>query len=70
MAVWSAISYFFSYYVSNLANYSVLYGSLGAVMILMLWFYMTGIILILGGHLNHIVLVLRQEKKIRKRNGE
>ena len=70
VAVWSAISYFFSYYVSNLANYSVLYGSLGAVMILMLWFYMTGIILILGGHLNHIVLVLRQEKKIRKRNGE
>ena len=70
VAVWSAISYFFSYYVSNLANYSVLYGSLGAVMILMLWFYMTGIILILGGHLNHIVLLLRQEKKIRKRNGE
>ena len=70
VAAWSAISYFFSYYVANLSNYSVLYGSLGAVMILMLWFYMTGIVLILGGHLNHVLLTVRQEKKIKKRNGE
>ena len=56
--------------MANLSNYSVLYGSLGAVMILMLWFYMTGIVLILGGHLNHVLLTVRQEKKIKKRNGE
>lgn len=70
VTAWAGISYFFSYYVANLANYSVLYGSLGAVMILMLWFYMTGIVLILGGHLNHILLTVRQDKKIKKRNGE
>lgn len=70
VTVWSAISYFFSYYVSNLSNYSVLYGSLGAIMILMLWFYMTGIILIMGGHLNHVMLTIRQNKKKRIRNGE
>ena len=63
VTVWSAISYFFSYYVSNISNYSLLYGSLGAIMILMLWFYITGIILIMGGHLNHILLVRKQDKQ-------
>jgi membrane protein len=32
--------------------YSVTYGSLGAVIILMLWFYVTGIAILLGGKIN------------------
>ncbi len=62
VVVWSMISYLFSYYVANIANYSVLYDSLGAFLILMLWFYMSGIILIMGGHLNHILLVEKEEQ--------
>lgn len=60
---WFTISWLFSFYVSNMSNYSVLYGSLGAIMILMLWFYITGVILILGGHLNNIIITAKAKKE-------
>lgn len=60
---WAVISSLFSFYVANMANYSVLYGSLGAIMILMLWFYITGVILILGGHLNNILTTAQTKKE-------
>ncbi|MGE7696596.1 YihY/virulence factor BrkB family protein [Lysinibacillus sp. NPDC094177] len=49
---WLAATYAFSFYISNFANYSATYGSIGGVIILMLWLYFTGIILIFGGVLN------------------
>jgi membrane protein len=42
----------FRYYVENFANYSRTYGSIGAVIILMFWFYMAGVILLFGSELN------------------
>ncbi len=55
VVLWYLSTTAFSYYVSNMSRYSVLYGSLAAVMILMLWFYLTGVVIILGGELNHIL---------------
>jgi membrane protein len=49
---WLALTYGFSFYISNFGNYSATYGSIGGVIILMLWLYFTGMILILGGLLN------------------
>lgn len=49
---WLAVSYGFSYYVNNFSNYSLTYGSLGGVIILMIWFYLSAMILILGGQIN------------------
>lgn len=49
---WQIISIAFSVYVSNFANYSATYGSLGGVIILMLWFFLTGVILVIGGIIN------------------
>jgi len=49
---WLLLSICFSFYVERFANYSVIYGTLGAVIVLMLWLYMTAIILILGAELN------------------
>ena len=62
LAMWLLVSYPFSYYVDNMARYSLLYGSLGAIIILMIWLYLTSITLILGAVLNHILLLRRSGK--------
>jgi membrane protein len=49
---WQVISLGFSYYVNNFANFSAMYGSLGGVIILMIWFYLSAMILIIGGEIN------------------
>lgn len=58
------VSWVFSYYVSSLRNYSTTYGSLGAVIVLMIWFYLFGMIVLIGGVLNaHL-----HEKEIQSKN--
>ncbi|WP_445489866.1 YihY/virulence factor BrkB family protein [Niallia sp. 03133] len=49
---WVAASFGFSYYVGNFGNYSATYGSIGAIIITMIWFYLTGIIIMIGGEIN------------------
>lgn len=49
---WVALTYGFSFYINNFGNYSATYGSIGGVIILMLWLYFTGMILIFGGLIN------------------
>lgn len=49
---WVVTSLAFSYYVGNFANYSATYGSIGAIIVLMIWFYLSGFIIILGGEIN------------------
>lgn len=51
---WQLVSLAFSYYVSALGNYSATYGSLGTVIILMIWFYISGMIIITGGVINAV----------------
>lgn len=63
LTIWALISLIFSYYVDNMANYSILYGSLGAMMVMILWFYLTGVILTMGAQLNFI---FEDSKKILK----
>lgn len=53
MVVWIAISYGFSYYMNNFSNYSVIYGTVGAFMILLLWLYFTNMILLAGAIINY-----------------
>lgn len=52
---WVIISYGFAYYVNNFSNYSRLYGSLGAVVVLMTWIFLTSLILIIGGEINAVL---------------
>jgi membrane protein len=53
---WISVSFLFSYYVSNFGNYSAMYGSLGGIIVLLIWFYLTGLMIILGGEINAIIL--------------
>ncbi|MDQ0298912.1 membrane protein [Salibacterium salarium] len=53
--LWQLISFGFSFYVSNFGNYSATYGSLGGVIVLMLWLFLTGLSLVIGGEINAII---------------
>ena len=59
LVAWILVSWAFSFYVDNLARYSVLYGSLGAIIVLMLWLYIVSMILLMGPQLNHTLVVMR-----------
>jgi membrane protein len=50
--LWLLGSYAFKLYLSFFNTYRVVYGSLGTVIILLLWFYLTSIALLIGGEVN------------------
>ena len=52
---WLGASYGFSLYAGHFGNYNVTYGSIGGVIILMTWFFISGLIFLLGGEINAIL---------------
>ena len=52
VVLWLLASFVFRLYLEYFDSYSATYGSLGAVIILMLWFYFTGIAILIGGEIN------------------
>lgn len=52
-------------YLHYFNSYSVTYGSLGAVIILLLWFYLTGAMILLGGEVNSEIEHAVAEKKLK-----
>jgi len=50
--VWVVASLSFSWYLANFANYSVIYGSLGAAFALLLYFYISAAVLLFGAEVN------------------
>ena len=53
---WIIISYGFSYFVQNFSRFTLIYGSLAAVIVLMIWMYLSSMILMFGGEINHYIL--------------
>jgi membrane protein len=55
VVVWLGASYGFRIYLHFFNRYSAAYGSLGAVMILMLWLYIFGLAYLIGGEINAVI---------------
>ena len=56
-------SWLFSLYLRFAPSYSATYGSLGAVIVLMLWLYLMGLVILLGGEINNEIEKLTCEPK-------
>ncbi len=52
VTLWVTTSAGFSYYLSNFGDYNEIYGSIGAVVALLMWFYISAYAVLLGGILN------------------
>jgi membrane protein len=52
VVLWVLVSYCFRIYLRYFDRFSLTYGSLGAVIILLLWFYLTGLAILVGGKVN------------------
>ena len=65
--VWLAASFGFGYYVQNFADYNATYGSLGAIIILLFYFYLSSAILLFGAEVN---ATLERRRKDGKDPGE
>ena len=52
LALWLAASFALRFYVTNFANYNATYGSIGGVILLMLWLYLSGMAILLGAEVN------------------
>ena len=61
LTAWMAVSWLYAFYVDNIANYSLLYGSIGTVIALLMWLYMSSVVLIMGAELNGTIMSLRKD---------
>ena len=52
--IWLGVSSFFSLFVANFGNYNETYGSISAIIILLLWFWMSAMIILLGAEINYV----------------
>lgn len=55
VVLWLGMSALFSIYVANFGNYNEVYGSLGAVIALLFWFYLSAFLIMLGAALNVVL---------------
>lgn len=49
---WILASMLFSFYVNNFGNFSVTYGALGGIIVMLIWLYIGSIIILIGGEIN------------------
>jgi membrane protein len=51
-ALWVIVSLAFKVYVANFTDYNAMYGAVGGVIVLLLWFYISGLAILVGAELN------------------
>jgi membrane protein len=60
IGLWLLLSASFNLYLQYFNTYAKVYGSLGAVIILMLWFYLTALVILIGAEIDVILFQMRQ----------
>jgi membrane protein len=60
--LWEAAKHFFTWYVANIAQYPIFYGSLSALVVFVLWIYYSSMIFVVGGE---VLYLLEKERKLR-----
>ena len=61
--LWLVSSFVLSFYVAKLANFDATYGSIGAVVGIMLWFYVSAYASLLGAELNAQIELARRSEQ-------
>jgi membrane protein len=51
-ALWLVVSLLFKLYIANFTDYNAAYGAVGGVIVLLLWFYVSGLAMLAGAELN------------------
>ena len=54
-ALWILSSFAFKFYVTHVANFNATYGTIGGVVVLLLWFYVSGLAILVGAELNGVI---------------
>lgn len=63
VVVWIIASLGFGLYVKMFANYNAMYGSIGAIIVLLLYFYISAAVLLLGAEMNAVIEHMSTEGK-------
>ncbi|KTC45654.1 ribonuclease BN [Pseudomonas fluorescens ABAC62] len=63
VVVWIVASLGFGYYVKTFADYNAMYGSIGAIIVLLLYFYISAAVLLLGAEMNAVIEHMSAEGK-------
>jgi membrane protein len=70
VVLWLAVSFAFKAYLHFFDSYSRTYGSLGAVIVLMLWLYLTGMAVLIGGEINSEIENAIERSSSRSKKGK
>ena len=62
LGAWLLLNWLYASYVQNFADYSLLYGSIGTAIALLIWLYMTAVTLIMGAEFNATLISLRKDR--------
>lgn len=64
------VTYFFAFYMREIASYNVLYGAVGSIILLMIWVDVNVVLVLLGNELNLVIRRLHAVNEWKKKTGE
>jgi membrane protein len=63
-ALWISGSFGFKFYISTVTDFNATYGAIGGVAVMMLWFYVSGLAILVGAELNAVIESLASERPV------